>query len=102
MALERKVASSFPLSWRPPIPSAMLSPRWLVVDEQPSRSRRRSAPQLRRGANSERLSASGFDITLSTRRLIFHRREDRIVGHVQLCWLALLLIRTLENQVGDH
>jgi transposase len=34
-------------------------------------------------------------------RPIYHRREDRIVGHVQLCWLALLLIRTIENQVGD-
>jgi hypothetical protein len=35
------------------------------------------------------------------RRPIYHRRSDRIVGHVQLCWLALLLIRTIENQVGD-
>jgi transposase len=34
-------------------------------------------------------------------RPIYHRRSDRIVGHVQLCWLALLLIRTIENQVGD-
>jgi transposase len=34
-------------------------------------------------------------------RPIYHRRADRIVGHVQLCWLALLLIRTIENQVGD-
>ena len=30
-----------------------------------------------------------------------HRREDRIRGHVQLCWLALLLIRVIENTTGD-
>jgi transposase len=34
-------------------------------------------------------------------RPIHHRRADRIIGHVQLCWLALLLIRTIENKVGD-
>ncbi|MGI8946623.1 MAG: hypothetical protein ACR2FV_01295, partial [Ornithinimicrobium sp.] len=28
---------------------------------------------------------------------VFHHREDRIRGHVQLCWLALLLIRVAEN-----
>src|SRR5512143_1256454 len=30
-------------------------------------------------------------------RPIHHRREDRIRGHVQLCWLALLLIRAIET-----
>ena len=34
-------------------------------------------------------------------RPVYHRLEHRIVGHVQLCWLALLLIRTAENLVGD-
>jgi transposase len=34
-------------------------------------------------------------------RPIHHRREDRIRAHVQLCWLALLLIRIAENQTGD-
>jgi hypothetical protein len=34
-------------------------------------------------------------------RPVHHRREDRIRGHVQLCWLALLLIRVLENTSGD-
>ena len=34
-------------------------------------------------------------------RPVFHRREDRIRGHVQLCWLALLLIRVIENATGD-
>ncbi|MGP5638622.1 IS1634 family transposase [Brachybacterium tyrofermentans] len=31
-------------------------------------------------------------------RPVFHRREDRIRSHVTLCWLALLLIRLLENR----
>ena len=31
-------------------------------------------------------------------RPVFHRREDRIRSHVTLCWLALLMIRLLENR----
>jgi Transposase DDE domain len=34
-------------------------------------------------------------------RPVFHHRQDRIRGHVQLCWLALLLIRVVENATGD-
>ena len=34
-------------------------------------------------------------------RPVFHYREDRIRSHVQLCWLALLLIRVVENATGD-
>jgi len=34
-------------------------------------------------------------------RPIWHRREDRIRAHVQLCWLALLLLRVAEIAVGD-
>jgi transposase len=34
-------------------------------------------------------------------RPVFHYREDRIRAHVQLCWLALLLIRTIEYETGD-
>ncbi|HLI43869.1 MAG TPA: IS1634 family transposase [Acidimicrobiales bacterium] len=34
-------------------------------------------------------------------RPVFHYREDRIRAHVQLCWLALLLIRTVEHTIGD-
>lgn len=34
-------------------------------------------------------------------RPVHHHREDRIRGHVQLCWLALLLIRVLERTTGD-
>jgi len=34
-------------------------------------------------------------------RPVFHHRPDRIQAHVQLCWLALLLIRVVENTTGD-
>src|SRR5664280_377808 len=34
-------------------------------------------------------------------RPVFHYREDRIRSHVQLCWLALLLLRVVENATGD-
>jgi hypothetical protein len=34
-------------------------------------------------------------------RPVFHHREDRIRAHVQLCWLALLLIRVTENTARD-
>jgi hypothetical protein len=34
-------------------------------------------------------------------RPVFHFREDRIRAHIQLCWLALLLIRVAENAAGD-
>jgi transposase len=34
-------------------------------------------------------------------RPAYHRREDRIQAHVQLCWLALLLLRVAETETGD-
>ena len=34
-------------------------------------------------------------------RPVFHYREDRIRAHIQLCWLALLLLRVIENATGD-
>jgi len=34
-------------------------------------------------------------------RPIYHRREDRIRSHILLCWLALLLVRTLEVETGQ-
>jgi transposase len=34
-------------------------------------------------------------------RPVYHRREDRIQSHAQLCWLALLLLRIAEVEVGD-
>jgi hypothetical protein len=34
-------------------------------------------------------------------RPVSHHREDRIHAHVQLCWLALLLIRAAETHTGD-
>ncbi len=34
-------------------------------------------------------------------RPVYHHREDRIRAHVQLQWLALLLLRVAETAVGD-
>lgn len=34
-------------------------------------------------------------------RPVYHHREDRIRAHVQLCWLALLLIRVAETATSD-
>jgi hypothetical protein len=34
-------------------------------------------------------------------RPVYHYREDRIRAHVQLCWLALVLIRVAETGTGD-
>ena len=34
-------------------------------------------------------------------RPVFGYREDRIRAHVQLCWLALLLLRVVENATGE-
>ncbi|MGH8241212.1 MAG: IS1634 family transposase, partial [Steroidobacteraceae bacterium] len=34
-------------------------------------------------------------------RPVYHRREDRIRAHVQLQWLALLVMRVAETAVGD-
>jgi DDE family transposase len=34
-------------------------------------------------------------------RPVYHRRDDRIQAHVQLCWLALLLLRVAETATTD-
>jgi hypothetical protein len=34
-------------------------------------------------------------------RPAYHRREDRIESHVQICWLALLLLRVAETEAAD-
>jgi len=34
-------------------------------------------------------------------RPVFHHKDERIQAHVQLCWLALLLIRVAEVELGD-
>jgi Transposase DDE domain len=48
------------------------------------------------------VEAGWRDMKTSLRlRPVFHHREDRIRAHIQLCWLALLLIRAVENTTGD-
>ncbi len=48
------------------------------------------------------VEAGWRDMKTSLRlRPAYHYREDRIRAHVQLCWLALLLIRVAEIATGD-
>ena len=32
---------------------------------------------------------------------MYHRREDRIRAHVKFCWLALMLVRIIENETAQ-
>jgi len=60
------------------------------------------AEDVARGYRALQEVERGFrDLKQLDLRPVYHRRRDRIVAHVQLCWLALLLIRTVEIQVGD-
>jgi hypothetical protein len=34
-------------------------------------------------------------------RPVFHRLEERIRAHILICWLALLLVRLCQRQLGD-
>jgi len=60
------------------------------------------AEDVARGYRALQEVERGFrDLKQLDLRPVYHRRRDRIVAHVQLCWLALLLIRTVEIQTGD-
>ena len=60
------------------------------------------AADVARGYRALQEVERGFrDLKQLDLRPIYHRRSDRIIAHVQLCWLALLLIRTVEIQTGD-
>jgi hypothetical protein len=62
------------------------------------------APIVRRSSSGlplrERESPSDVGYGRATHRPVYHRKEERIRAHVMLCWLALLLIRVVENQTG--
>jgi hypothetical protein len=60
------------------------------------------AADVARGYKALQEVERGFrDLKQLDLRPVYHRRGDRIIAHVQLCWLALLLIRTAEIAVGD-
>jgi transposase len=60
------------------------------------------AADVARGYKALQEVERGFrDLKQLDLRPVSHRRADRIVAHVQLCWLSLLLIRTAEIAVGD-
>lgn len=62
-----------------------------------------SAPDIALGYKALLEVARGWRDMKSTLDLrpVHHRLEDRIRAHVQLCWLALLLIRVIETTLGD-
>jgi hypothetical protein len=60
------------------------------------------AEDVARGYRALQEVERGFrDLKQLDLRPVYHRRSDRIIAHVQLCWLALLLIRTVEIAAGD-
>ena len=60
------------------------------------------AADIARGYKALAEVERGFkDLKQLELRPVFHRKRERIVAHVQLCWLALLLIRTAETRVAD-
>lgn len=62
-----------------------------------------SATDIAEGYKGLYEAERGFRDTKSTidPRPVFHHKEERIRAHVQLCWLALLLIRVVEVELGD-
>jgi hypothetical protein len=60
------------------------------------------AADIARGYKALQDVERGFrDLKQLDLRPVFHRKQDRIIAHVQLCWLSLLLIRTIELSVED-
>jgi transposase len=60
------------------------------------------AADVARGYKALQEVERGFrDLKQLDLRPVYHRRADRIVAHMQLCWLSLLLIRTAEIACRD-
>lgn len=62
-----------------------------------------SAADIAEGYKGLYEAERGFRDTKSTidLRPVFHHKDERIKAHVQLCWLALLLIRVAEVELAD-
>ncbi len=61
-----------------------------------------AAAEIARGYKSLLEAFRGWrDLKQLDLRPVYHRKDDRIVAHVQLSWLSLLLIRTAEIATGD-
>ena len=76
-----------------------LDGKWLLRTRDDSLTPDRPRRRLQAAARG-RARLAGHE-GLARLRPVFHHREDRIRAHVQLCWLALLLIRVIENATGD-
>jgi len=60
------------------------------------------AADVARGYKALQDVERGFrDLKQLELRPVHHRLEHRIIAHIQLCWLALLLIRTCEIACDD-
>ncbi len=65
---------------------------------------RASAQRTSRWATRRSMKPSAAGATLKSTidlRPDYHRREDRIESHIQLCWLALLILRVAETETAD-
>jgi hypothetical protein len=62
-----------------------------------------SAADIAEGYKGLYEAERGFRDTKSTidLRPVFHHKDERIQAHVQLCWLALLIIRVVEVELAD-
>jgi hypothetical protein len=62
-----------------------------------------SAADIAEGYKGLYEAERGFRDTKSTidLRPVFHHKDERIRAHVQLCWLALLILRVAEVELGD-
>jgi hypothetical protein len=74
--------------------------------EAPQPPQPRLSPEVPRHeplSNPELSAFRGFRDTKSSidLRPVFHHKDERIRAHVQLCWLALLILRVAEVELGD-
>jgi len=62
-----------------------------------------SAADIAEGYKGLYEAERGFRDTKSTidLRPVFHHKDERIRAHIQLCWLALLIIRVVEVELAD-
>jgi hypothetical protein len=75
-----------------------LDGKWLLATSDPTPVRR--GPRRGLQAAAGRRTGLGEMKCALELRPVFHYREHHIRAHVQLCWLALLMIRVIENTTG--
>jgi hypothetical protein len=84
----------------PPLRAAPLEPAAGTRLEEPTQNKIRQSEVSTLSGDGHERGWRDFKGALGLRP-VFHHREDRIRAHIQLCWLALLLLRVIENATGD-